>query len=202
MFKVGITGRIGSGKSTVCRVLEVLGVPIFKADDEGKRILQEDADAKRAVIALFGDAMYPEGKLDRKALAAIVFNDEAALEKLNSIVHPLVRERFRVWAEERQAPYVVMEAAILMETGGHKQMDHIVVVHAREVDRVARVIARDGVTEDEVRARIKNQIGKERIGITDSVIMNDGLQLLLPQVIALHTLLLEKAKHLPLTQAG
>ena len=194
MFKVGVTGRIGSGKSTVCRILSILGVPVFLADDEGKRILQEDEAAKQAVITAFGAAIYPEGQLDRKTLANIVFHNGEALAKLNAIVHPAVRERFRLWAEEQKAPYVVMESAILMETGSQKTMDHIVVVHAKEVDRIARVIARDGLTEEEVRARIRNQVGKERIGITDSVVMNDGLQLLIPQVLSLHDLLLEKSQ--------
>ncbi len=194
MIKVGVTGRIGSGKSTVCRILSILGVPVFLADDEGKRILQEDAAVKSAVITAFGATIYPEGQLDRKTLANIVFNNDQALAKLNAIVHPAVRERFRVWAEEQTAPYVVMESAILMDTGGQKAMDHIVVVHAKEVDRIARVIARDGLTEEEVRARIRNQVGKERIGITDSVVMNDGLQLLIPQVLSLHDLLLEKSQ--------
>ncbi len=195
MFRVGLTGGIGSGKSTVARILEVLGVPVFHADEEGKRSLSEDEAVKRRVIEVFGASMYAGGDPDRVALAAIVFTNAEALAKLNAIVHPAVRERFRAWAEEQRAPYVVMEAAILTESGGHRAMDHLVVVSAPEDARIQRVIMRDGTSEEHVRARMHNQASEEeRSALADTVILNDGSQLVIPQVLALHERSLKQAQ--------
>lgn len=194
MFKAGLTGGIGSGKSVVARIFEVLGVPVFHADDEGKRLLQEDAEVKRQVIAAFGGSCYPDGLLDRQRLAGIVFNNGEALATLNGIVHPAVRERFRLWCSDQQAPYVVMEAAILVESGGHQAFDHLVVVNAPEAVRLERVMKRDGASEEAVRARMRNQADEEvRTAIADTVLVNDGDTLLVPQVLALHERLTQLA---------
>lgn len=188
MLRVGLTGGIGSGKSTIGRILQVLGVPVFNADDEAKRILNEDRDVRQAVGSAFGEALYASGDLDRKALSAIVFHDEQALQKLNAIVHPAVRRRFNTWCmEQRGAAYVVMEAAILAETGGAAAMDHLAVVTAPADLRIKRVMARDQVSENEVRARMRNQTDDAaRIAKADTVIVNDDRTLVIPQVLALH----------------
>ncbi|HRQ83598.1 MAG TPA: dephospho-CoA kinase, partial [Flavobacteriales bacterium] len=127
MFTVGVAGGIGSGKSTVCRVFSVLGIPVFSSDDEGKRLLGEDDRLRAQLSAAFGEGVLAGGKLDRRALAARVFNNPAALQRLNAIVHPAVRNAFAAWAVAQHAPYVINEAAILVETGGHEQLDHLVV---------------------------------------------------------------------------
>lgn len=187
MFKVGLTGGIGSGKSTVARVFAVLGVPVFEADAAGRRHLDEQGPVREAVKARFGQALYAGGSLDRKALAAIVFQDARALSDLNAIVHPAVRATFRAWAEDQRAPYVMMEAAILTETGGHLAFDRIVLVKAPEALRIQRVMRRDRVGEEEVRARMASQAGDaERERVAHEVIENDDRQLVIPQVLAVH----------------
>ena len=187
MFKVGLTGGIGSGKSTVARVFGVLGIPVFNADDESKRLLQEDEGAKSAVIAAFGGRIYPGGELDRAALASVVFNDPEALAKLNAIAHPAVRKELGQWVDRQRSPYVLVEAALLVDTGWYRSMDHLMVVSAPEAERVKRVMARDGATEEQVMARMRNQVGEEqRVAVADSIVRNDGHELVIPQVLALH----------------
>lgn len=194
MFKVGITGGIGSGKSTVARVFGVLGIPVFDADSESKSLLVEDADVKGAVIAAFGATIYPGGRLDRAALAAAVFNNPEALGRLNAIAHPAVRKRLAHWTDEQRSPYVLVESALLVDTGWYRSMDHLIVVSAPEAERVRRVMARDLTTEDQVRARMRNQVGEEeRLAVADSIIRNDGTTLVIPQVLALHDALLARA---------
>ncbi len=188
MLRVGVTGGIGSGKSTVCRILEVLGVPVFRADEEGKALLEGDASIRQAVIDTFGPSLYAAGSLDRKALASIVFNDPGKLARLNAIVHPAVRRRFDAWCAGRSgSPYVVMEAAILAETGGERAMDHLVVVHAPEALRLRRVMARDAASAEEVRSRMRHQTDDAtRNAKADTLIANDERALLIPQVLDLH----------------
>ena len=194
MLKVGVTGGIGSGKSTVCRMFGVLGIPVFSSDDEGKRLLVEHPDVRNALIAAFGAGIFANDVLDRKALGALVFNDRDALERLNAIVHPAVRAAFNAWAEKQQAPYVINEAAILVETGAYKRLDHLIVVTAPETERIARVMRRDDVTEKQVRARMNNQADDAtRAAVADSIIVNDGKDLVIPQVLAVHEQLLKKA---------
>jgi dephospho-CoA kinase len=193
MLSVGLTGGIGSGKSTVCEVLRVLGIPIFDADAAGKRLLAEDPALRQAVIERFGPNVYPDGRLDRKALAAIVFNDPNALADLNALVHPLVRKAFQVWMAAQQAPYVVMESALLADTGGHAHFDQVIVVTAPEALRIARVMQRDGVGEEAVKARMRNQVSEEeRLRIADHVVVNDGARLVVPQVLRIDRALRER----------
>ncbi len=194
MYRVGITGGIGSGKSLVARMLEVLGVPVFHADAAGKDLLDHDPVVKEQVMRRFGTGTYgPEG-LDRKALAAIIFKDPQARADLNAIVHPAVRQRFADWAAERNKPIVAMEAAILVETGGHANFDHLVVVTAPEEIRLQRVMERDGTDAASVQARMQAQAPEEEVLVhADTVIINDGRQLLIPQVLALHSGLVRAA---------
>lgn len=187
MFTVGLTGGIGSGKTTVCRVFSVLGIPVFNSDEQAKLLLQDDPEVKAAVLQLFGSSVYPAGVLDRKALAQLVFNDPKALAGLNAIVHPAVRRAFKEWAESQQAPYVINEAAILVETGAYPSFDRLVTVEAPEDVRLARVMARDGSPEEQVRQRMSNQATEaQRREVAYAVIENDGHSMVLLQVLALH----------------
>lgn len=188
MRRVGITGGIGSGKSVVCRILEVLGVPVFHADLEARRLYDEDPNVRAAMIEAFGTALYGSGTLDRRMLARLIFRNEQARKVVNGIVHPRVRERFEQWCRmHAQHAYVVMEAAILVETGGHEAFDELVVVTAPEEVRLARVMQRDGATEAEVRARMAAQgADAARLALAGTVIVNDDRTLVIPQVLALH----------------
>ncbi len=195
MFTVGVTGGIGSGKSTVCRIFGVLGIPVFSSDGEGKRLLDEDAGVRALVAAAFGAELYTRGRLDRKALAARVFNDAGALARLNAIVHPAVRQAFATWAGMQRAPYVINEAALLVETGAYRQLDHLIVVTAPEEERVRRVMARDGSDADQVRSRMRHQADDpQRAQAADTIIGNDGSTPLIPQVLAAHRKLLQLAR--------
>lgn len=184
---VGLTGGIGSGKTTAARMLEVLGAPIFYSDTEGKRILDADPAVRNAVGSAFGVELYASGTVDRKALAAIVFNDKEALARLNAIVHPAVRAAFAAWRAQQNAPYVVNEAAVMIESGTYRNMDRLVVVTAPETLRVQRVMQRDGVEREQVLARMRNQMDDaERLSYAQHVLVNDDTRLLTPQVLALH----------------
>ncbi len=194
MYTVGVTGGIGSGKTTVCGVFAVLGIPVFNSDAEAKRLMEHDAGLRAQLAEAFGTAIFHGQGTDRKALAQLVFNDRAALQQLNGLVHPAVRGAFAHWATAQQAPYVINEAAILVETGGHGQLDHLVVVTAPEEQRIRWVMKRDNAPEDAVRARMRNQASdSERIAAADSVVVNDGRSLVIPQVLAIHQQLLKLA---------
>ncbi len=194
MLHLGVTGGIGSGKSTVCRILEVLGVPVFNADREARQLMTEDPDMRAELIAAFGSWIYVGRELDRKALADVVFDDRSALTRLNSIVHPRVRALFADWASATTAPYVAMESAIMMKTGGSRSMDHIVVVTAPVGLRIARVMARDRTTRSSVEARMNDQLSDgEMMAGANTVILNDDQHLVIPQVLALHRNILQQA---------
>lgn len=191
-LKLGVTGGMGSGKSTVCRVLEVLGAPVFSADLCGRELLDADSDLRALVAARFGDGLYRNGALDRKALAEIVFNDDQALAELNAMVHPRVIAAFNTWCTEQQAPYVVMESALMARSGSAQLMDHIAVVHAPEDQRMNRVMQRDGSDAAQVRARLTRQASDaEFSALAGTIIDNSGNVLVIPQVLALHHALLK-----------
>lgn len=187
MLKVGLTGGIGSGKTVVAGVFEVLGIPVFKADEEARAIMQSVEAVKAALVARFGATIYNDGLLDRKAMAAIIFQDAEALRFVNGVVHPAVRTAFDRWADAQSGPYVIMEAALMAENGGWRRYDQVVVVACQEAERIRRVMARDGVTEEEVRARLSNQATEaERLAIAHHVVRNEGAELVIPQVLAIH----------------
>jgi len=180
MFKVGITGGIGSGKSTVCKVLEVLGVPVFYSDQVGRTLLGE-TEVKQQVVKAFGEEVLSAGEIDRKRLGGIVFSDKQKLEQLNAIIHPAVRTRFLNWAEEQEdVPFVAQEAAIMIESGGHAFVDHVVCVEAPVPVRTERVMQRDGVGEEAVRT------DEQRAEYANTIIINNGVQLVIPQVLKLY----------------
>ena len=194
MIRVGLTGGIGSGKTTVARILELFGVPVYNADERGRWLSDNDPEVILKTKALFGpDAYLENGSLNRSYIAGKVFTDKLLLERLNGIVHPAVRSDYRKWAEGHAgAPYTVMESAILLESGFDRETDKVVAVIAPEELRIARTVRRDGSDEAAVRARIAAQLSdRERVAKADFILRADDRQLLIPQVLALH----EKLSH-------
>lgn len=186
MLKIGITGGIGSGKSTVCSIFLKLGIPVYQADVEAKK-LYADPEIKMKISVLFGDEIYQNGSLDRKKLASIVFQDKEKLEELNQIIHPAVAKHYESWLLDQNAPYVIKEAAIMFESGAYRGLDKVVTVACPEEIRLARVLKRDAASEEEVRGRMRHQMSeRERIEKSDLQIVNDGKEMLLPQILKLH----------------
>ncbi len=187
MLKVGITGGIGSGKTTVCRIFKALGIPVYDADREAKNLMNTHLDLVNAIKAAFGNEAYgADGMLDRQYLASRVFNDEQALAQLNAIVHPVVIQAANDWAAAQDAPYTVKEAALMFQSGSYVHNDVNVVVAAPDELRIDRVMQRDAVTEQQVRARMDKQWAQdEQIEKADYVIWNDGKRMLIPQVLEL-----------------
>nr|WP_067061522.1 dephospho-CoA kinase [Mucilaginibacter sp. L294] len=197
MFKVGITGNIGSGKTTVCKIFEVLGIPVFYADDAAKEVMVADAELIAGIKQAFGNQSYlEEGTLNRKYIAGIVFNNKEELATLNALVHPAVFRAFDKWVlGQKNAPYVLKEAAILFESGSYKMCDRTVIVTAPLDLRVKRVTGRDGITADEVKSRNDRQFSEEKkLTMANDVIINDDTQLVIPQVLKLHELYLSLAQ--------
>lgn len=185
MLQIGLTGNIGSGKTTICKIFEILGVPVFYADLQARTLLQQE-DVKTMIAEAFGSKVVEKsGVLDRKALAAIVFNHKGMLQKLNEIIHPLVREKYKKWvAAQLGQPYVIQEAAILFETGLASQFNKVIVVAAPLNIRIDRVMKRDGVTRSEVLRRAANQFDQEYLLCqAHFVIHNDNSQLVIPRVL-------------------
>ncbi len=194
MKRVGLTGGIGSGKSTVARIFQSLGVPVYFADDRGKHLLVHDVDLKEAIVERFGEEILQDNEIHRPALASIVFSDSASLSDLNALIHPAVNRDYRAWCEasESDIPYTLKEAAILFETGGHRQMDAVILVTAPEEMRIERVMKRDDVSKEAVLSRIARQWSEEdKIPLADYLILNDGEHSLIEQVITLHKELIE-----------
>ncbi len=187
MIKAAITGNLGSGKSTVTRIFTILGAPVYDADAEAKKFLKDDVVVGKLTKA-FGEDILSGGQVDRKKLASIVFNNPEALKFLNSIIHPLVKQDLHKWLERHASfPYVLQEAAILFESGFHKEFDRIIVVACPPELALQRVMDRDGVSESDVRSRMKNQWPQdEKIRRADYVIHNDSRQLVIPQVLEIH----------------
>jgi dephospho-CoA kinase len=188
MLKVGITGGIGSGKSTVCKVFSQLGIPVYHADARAAVLTDKRTDIRDRLIELFGTGIYNGSKLRRGKLASIIFNNKEALGDVNSIVHPAVRSDFLEWASaQRDVKYILFEAAILIESGTHEIMDKIIAVIAPEKTRISRVLGSKGYTEQIIGNIIKNQLpDKEKIKHAHYIINNDGKTLILPQIMEIH----------------
>ena len=187
MLQVGLTGNIGSGKTTVCKVFEKLGVPVFYADLRARMIMDREEVTARVAGTFGKEILDAEGKLNRRTLAGIVFNDKEKLALLNGIIHPLVREDFLGWVgENKEEPYIIKEAAILFEAGMASQFDKIIVVAAPLEVRIARVMHRDGVSREEVLGRAANQFDEEElVARADYVIHNDDSQLVVPTILCI-----------------
>ncbi|MBT8303665.1 MAG: dephospho-CoA kinase [Bacteroidia bacterium] len=192
---VGLTGGIGSGKTTVAKMFMELGVPVFFADIEAKKLMKSSKVIRRKLIQLFGKKAYIDDELNRPFIASKIFNDEALLEKMNGIIHPKVAKRFQRWASKQTTPYVISEVAILFENDSYKNYDYIITVVAKEEDRIKRLLERDDTTEEKIRAIMKNQWPDEdKIRLSDYVIVNNELQITTEQVKSIHKKLLKRAK--------
>lgn len=189
MLKIGITGGIGSGKTTVCKVFELLGIPVFYADDVAKSVMQTDNQLKQEILNAFGSESYSsDGRLNRPFLASIVFKDVSELTKLNSIVHPAVFRAFDKWIEAHlNAPYILKEAALLFESESYKMCDQSVLVISPESTRIKRIKARDHISEEEIMLRMKRQFtDDQKMKLANYILVNDENQLLIPRILELH----------------
>jgi len=196
MLTIGITGGIGSGKSTVCKVFSVLGVPVFQADSVARKLQDEEPQIVQPLISLFGPEIYPtQGSLDRKKLASIVFANKELLEQVNNIVHPVVHQAFNNWKRAYEGfPYVLYEAAILFETGSFRNFDISVLVVADELQRIERVMKRENTTVEAIRNRMRNQMAdSEKISIADYLLNNNDNELIIPQILILDKIFKSKS---------
>ena len=174
---VGLTGGIGSGKSTIAKEFATLGIAVFNSDEQAKALIANNVQVKERIIAAFGEETYQNGEYNRAYIAQIVFNNPEKLAILNGIVHPALAKYFKRWAKEQTSPYVLKEAAILFESGSYKDCDYIITVTAPEEVRIARVMARDHCTEAQVRARMAQQWSDaQRIALSNAVIENIDLE--------------------------
>ena len=181
---IGLTGGIGSGKSVVAKVFATLGIPVFNADEEAKRIMQTSTEIKTKLIEQFGTDIYNESGLDKEKLASIVFNDPFQLQLLNAIVHPLTIQAAKDWAAKQTSPYVIKEAALIFESGAADGLFKVIGVTAPLSLRTHRVMQRDGITKDQVDARMRNQISDTiKMRLCDYVIENNNQQMVIPQVL-------------------
>ena len=194
-MQVGVTGGIGAGKSTICKILQVLGIPVYDADSRARQLMESSSELRRQIQHAFGKESYIDGSLNRSYLAEIVFSNEDEVAKLNELVHPKVGEDYGFWADKYEDlfPYIVKEAALLIESGSYQQLDYIVVVQSPEELRIERVMSRDPHRDqDQIRAIMDKQLSDAaRNAHADTVIFNDEKQSLLNQVFELHQSLIK-----------
>lgn len=196
MLRVGLTGGIGSGKSTVAGIFEVLGVPVAYADREAKRVMMEDPVLRQQIILHFGENAYADGQLNRPYLASQVFSDKKKLELLNSLVHPATIAAGEKWmdAQKDRGPYAIREAALIFESDSVRYMDFVIGVYAPVALRIHRVLQRDKLSREEILRRMHNQIDEDiKMKLCDAVIYNDEQHPVIPQVLSLHEQLLRLA---------
>jgi len=187
MLKIGLTGGIGSGKSTVAKIFETLGIPVYYADAEAKRLMNSSKSLKEAIQQNFGQASYENEQLNRKYLADIVFSNQEKLELLNALIHPVTIIDAEQWMQRQSTPYCIKEAALLFESGAAENLDFIIGVYAPQALRIKRVIKRDNLTPDEILKRINRQVHEEmKMKLCDFVVTNNEQELLIPQVLKLH----------------
>jgi dephospho-CoA kinase len=186
MLKIGLTGGIGSGKSTVAKIFETLGIPVYYADTEAKRLMNEDPVLRKSIINHFGSSAYTNNVLDRQYLASIVFNDKEKLDLLNALIHPVTIADAEVWMKKQKAPYCIKEAALLFESGAAENLDYVIGVSAPAALRIKRVIDRDGLSREEIMKRINRQVNEEmKMKLCDFIIYNNEEQAVIPQVAKL-----------------
>jgi dephospho-CoA kinase len=192
-LKLGVTGGIGSGKTSVCKVFTVLGIPVFSTDRIAREIMDSDENIIRRINSIAGRDMYSNGSLDRMALASLIFNNNTLLEKVNSLVHPVVFDQFARWEKVQTSPYIIMEAAILFESGASKLVDKIATIVAPEEERLSRVTQRSKLSRHQVLERMMNQMNDEaRIKLSDYVIYNSENDMIIPAILAIHNDILKK----------
>lgn len=195
MLKIGLTGNIGSGKTSVAHVFEVLGIPIFYADDESKKLFT-DSKVKQQLVKLFGENILTLSKeVNKQNLASIVFTDKEKLKQLNELLHPLVYERYLNWIEVQQADYTILEAAILFESGFNKYVHQSICVYAEKPSRIKRIRSRDDINEVDIKNRMNNQWDDERKNkLADYLIDNNENQMIIPQILKIHKKILSQKK--------
>ena len=193
MIKVGITGGIGSGKTTVCKLFEKMDIPVYYADSEAKRLMTFDKALKNSIKELLGPKAYHRnGRLNRKYVASIIFNDKEKLAKLNSLVHPAVAIDGKKWFSKQKTKYAIKEAALLVENESYKQLDYLIVVIAPVEMRIKRVVKRDKTDYNQVKQRIANQLPEvQKKKVADFIIDNSGDVSLIGQVWKIHRKLME-----------
>jgi len=182
---IGITGGIGSGKSTVCKIFKLLGVPVFEADLVAKALINSDAEIRNGLIQFFGKDIYSsDNKINRKMLANLIFNDDLLMEKVNRLVHPVVRNKYLIWIKQQNSIYVIHEAAILFESGFYKMTDYSILVSAPEDMRIERVTHRDNIDLEMVKSRmLKQWTDEEKRKLASVELVNDNKKLLIPQIL-------------------
>jgi dephospho-CoA kinase len=192
MLKVGLTGGIGAGKSIVAKVFEVLGIPVYQADDAAKKLMETNKELMDLIKINFSENAYVEGKLNRKFLADIVFNDKEKLKVLNSLVHPFTIQDGIDWMNKQDAPYAIKEAALIFESGSQHAFDVIIGVFAPQAMRVNRTLKRDQTTRELVLERMENQLDDSlKMKLCNEILINDEQKLLLPQIVSLHLKLIQ-----------
>jgi len=191
MIKVGLTGNIGSGKSTVANIFSLIGVPVYNADKEAGKFLDNKLIAEIIAAIISKDILKKNKKIDKKKLASIIFNDKQKLWSMNAIIHPLVMSDFSQWSDGfGEQKYVINESAVLVETGLYRKFDRIITVTAPEELRIERVMKRDRCDRMKVTERIKNQLAeKEIMNVSDHIIVNNDKTLVLPQLLKIHAVL-------------
>lgn len=190
MKRIGLTGNIGSGKTTVASCFEILGIAVFNADKQAKLLMNKDVYLKQSLIAEFGKEVYLDNELNRKYLSKLAFNDDLVLKRLNALVHPVVQEAFEKWSIQQSGAYVIKEAAILFESNTYQSLDAIICISCPEEIRLKRILKRDDLSEKDVRQRMSHQWAEEKkISLSDYVITNDNSSLVTPQILRVHSAL-------------
>ena len=193
--RLGVTGGIGSGKTTVCRIFRVLGVPVFVADVEARRLMNNDPSVRQEINGITGKDLYTTGELDRKELARLIFNRPELLQRVNAVVHPAVLRIFDDWASKQEVPYVIMEAAILFEAKADMFVDRVASISAPVEERIGRVMGRNELSREEVMERIKNQLeDDEREEQSYYVINNADNEMIIPEILKIHEDMLRLAE--------
>ena len=192
MIIVGLTGGIGSGKTTIAKQFEEIGIPIYIADEEAKKMMLKSKVIKRKLVKLFGPDAYINGELNKTYIAETIFNDKIYLEKMNAIVHPQIAKHFNTWVLKQDAPYVIKEAAILFENGSYKEYDYIITVIAPKDIRIKRLLKRNNTTKEKIEAIIKNQwTDEDKVKLSHYVIENTTLRESRNQVLDIHAKILK-----------
>lgn len=192
MVVVGITGGIGSGKTTISNYLKSFGIPLYVADKEAKALMNRSKVIKQKLIQLFGDKAYVDGKLNRPFLAKMIFKDKSLLNQMNAIVHPKVASHFKRWLKKQDAPYILKEAAIIFENNLQSNYDYIITVVANENLRIERILDREDTTREKIKAVINNQwTDSHKKKLSDFVISNNDLDQAKKQALQIHKKLLK-----------
>lgn len=190
MKRIGLTGNIGSGKTTVSSCFEILGIAVFNADKQAKLLMNMDVNLKQSLIAEFGKEVFLNNELNRKYLSNLAFNDDLVLKRLNALVHPVVQEAFEKWSIQQSGAYVIKEAAILFESNTYQSLDAIICISCPEEIRLKRILKRDDLSEKDIRQRMSHQWAEEKkISLSDYVITNDNSSLVMPQILSVHSAL-------------